>query len=110
MPLANAANAQGFQVIADYMAGFSGVAGEREAEAVEQRAFTEMHHVTGDAPRLRASDKTGDFGSEGNFFGHDDFLIWLAVPDYRIRYALPPHRARVNLATRFSRFCKETLP
>jgi hypothetical protein len=34
----------------------------------------------------------------------------LAVPDYRIRYALPPHRARVNLATRFSRFCKETLP
>jgi hypothetical protein len=52
----------------------------------------------------------GHFGGQGNFFGHDDLLIQFVVPDYRTRYALPPHRERVNLATRFSCYSKETLP
>ncbi len=92
------------------MAGFGGVAGERETETVEQRAFAEVHDVAGDAGRLRSRDETGDFGGQGDFFGHDDFLIQFGVPDYRIRYALPPPRVRVNLATRFSRIYKETHP
>ena len=57
-----------FRYCANDVARFGGVAGEREPDAVEDRALAEVHHIGRDAGTLSCSDdEFGDVGGERTF-------------------------------------------
>ncbi|MNC93313.1 hypothetical protein D3C83_99120 [compost metagenome] len=52
------------------MAGFRGVAGKCEPDAVEDRAFAEVHHLGRNGGSLGAGDEAGEVFGKRGFDGH----------------------------------------